>query len=303
MQQLFFLLLMLFQVGIVNCADRTGLGLIVQQPTENSDFIVERAALKKPESLSLKQWHELTKDSNPTVPQTPKSSYQTFTHYLNQFIHQQKDFLGKTHWLNRPVNFQDPNLSDGQMSSYTRPFLLKYSVQAGSRSYFWGDLHGDIQALCACLYKLYKDGVIDNDFHITQPNCTFFFLGDMVDRGQHCIDTLTVIFIVASRNPGKVFLIRGNHETISMNKKAYYKNSPELKHFYEQLKLFYNSQDSTTIKNSFTELINRIALFYNTLPVAAFVGCNNNFYAMLPWWFRNSLQPTRTFKNRSTGMS
>jgi hypothetical protein len=63
-----------------------------------------------------------------------------------------------------------------------------------------------------------------------------------------------------------------------MNKKHYYKQNQGLNHFYTQLKLFYDTQNSSELKNSFAELINTIALFYNTLPVAAFVGCNNNYF-------------------------
>jgi len=97
----------------------------------------------------------------------------------------------------------------------------------------------------------------------------------MVDRGQHGIDTLTLLFVFATKNPGKVFLIRGNHEDLTLNQQDHPDKNTILTQFYEQLRQFSYINNKSDLE--FKTLINNVVFFYNLLPVAAFAGCNNNY--------------------------
>jgi protein phosphatase len=64
-----------------------------------------------------------------------------------------------------------------------------------------GDLHGQILDLLRVLA------------HIGSPvERTMIFLGDIVDRGEFSVETLTLVFLLKSLWPSNVFIVRGNHE-------------------------------------------------------------------------------------------
>ena len=64
-----------------------------------------------------------------------------------------------------------------------------------------GDLHGQ-------LYDLYEILQLAGE----PPGAQYLFLGDYVDRGQHSLETITLLFCMKLLHPGRVHLLRGNHE-------------------------------------------------------------------------------------------
>ncbi len=282
---LFFSVVIISQEQDFN-SKKIGLSLL-NLPAVTSENIIQTTQFRKsrpdnesfdtesPDAGSVESWHNSTQTRKPLDIDTPRTSYKNFSLYLDEFIHKQKGFLNATAWINTKVDTEDPRLKNSFIPDYIRPCILKFETRPDSHIFLWGDLHGDVKTLSSCLYKLYQDKIIDNNFTILKSNCYFFFLGDMVDRGQHGIDTLALLFIFATKNPGKVFLIRGNHEDLTLNKQEYYENNQVLTHFYKQLKIF--STFNLKGEQEFNTLINNLVLFYNLLPVAAFVGCNNNY--------------------------
>ncbi|MEM3079896.1 MAG: metallophosphoesterase [Thermoproteota archaeon] len=68
-----------------------------------------------------------------------------------------------------------------------------------------GDLHGDLES-CVNALRLAK---------LSEAKAVF--LGDYVDRGPHQSSVINLLLRMKNDNPDAIFLLRGNHETPSMN--------------------------------------------------------------------------------------
>eukprot|EP00927_Polykrikos_kofoidii_P038895 TRINITY_DN3333_c0_g1_i2.p1 TRINITY_DN3333_c0_g1~~TRINITY_DN3333_c0_g1_i2.p1 ORF type:complete len:503 (+),score=74.89 TRINITY_DN3333_c0_g1_i2:75-1583(+) len=83
-------------------------------------------------------------------------------------------------------------------------------VEADLPCRVFGDIHGQFRDLLM-LFKVFGAPGAE-DIH-------FVFNGDWVDRGRHQIEVVGVLFALKILYPDKVWLVRGNHEERSMNKK------------------------------------------------------------------------------------
>ena len=68
--------------------------------------------------------------------------------------------------------------------------------------WFVGDVHGDLVGLEATLHYIDKKS----------PEATVVFLGDLFDRGRHSFQVITRIMQRIAARPGKVCVLRGNHD-------------------------------------------------------------------------------------------
>ena len=109
----------------------------------------------------------------------------------------------------------------------------------GETYYVIGDIHGDLNSLRYFIEKI-------NSFN---PN-RVLFLGDIVDRGLNQLECLILVLTMKIISPQQIFLIRGNHETLEMNR-AY--------GFYQEfINKFYHY-----------EWFNEILSLYDVLPICA----------------------------------
>ncbi|KAL3668244.1 hypothetical protein V7S43_006339 [Phytophthora oleae] len=121
-------------------------------------------------------------------------------------------------------------LADPMMT--TRPYLrslqfaadlVELSAQVGSLLesearclalsspvYVFGDVHGNWADLCFFAENIWHLGL-----ELTAGS--FLFLGDYVDRGSSSLECTAYLFAHKLLYPGKVFLLRGNHETRAVN--------------------------------------------------------------------------------------
>lgn len=67
-----------------------------------------------------------------------------------------------------------------------------------------GDVHGDKESVTRALELL-------------EQNRVLIFLGDYVDRGPYQLESISVLLKAKIENPSKLILLRGNHESRSMN--------------------------------------------------------------------------------------
>lgn len=120
-------------------------------------------------------------------------------------------------------------------------------------SYVVGDLHGDFEAL-KYIYHVMR-----------RKKSSIVFLGDYVDRGPQQLETINFLLALKILFPGRVFLLRGNHETPSVN--SYYGFSSVCRERFQlQAKMMYNEYNILFSYFSPALLFNHILLLHGGIP-------------------------------------
>lgn len=83
-----------------------------------------------------------------------------------------------------------------------------------------GDLHADIDSLLVHVNRFKELNLIDDD-GVIEPNQILVFLGDYTDRGSYGANVWYVLMHLALLNPGRVLLLRGNHESMPFAEQAF----------------------------------------------------------------------------------
>ncbi len=102
-----------------------------------------------------------------------------------------------------------------------RPYVQVLHIKTADEQTFLplSDIHGDGTALMAVLDDLIKNGQLSADYKLLEPTLHLIFLGDYSDRNPFGIEVWHIIMQLKIANPTKVFILRGNHESLSQNKK------------------------------------------------------------------------------------
>jgi hypothetical protein len=130
------------------------------------------------------------------------------------------------------------------------------------------DLHGDIGSLVTLLEHFQEKKYItlnpNNTITVTNPDITFVFTGDIVDRGKHGVETLHTVFNFAQHNPDNVIITRGNHEDLDMNLIGGF-----------QTELCAKFKLNPLTKEKHRKALHTIYGSYKYLPAAFFAGIQN----------------------------
>lgn len=144
--------------------------------------------------------------------------------------------------------------------NYRGKFIHKIIPTSNSKFIMWGDVQGAFHSLTRSLSLLKEIGELDENFRLIKPNTNFVFLGDVISRSPHIMETMTLVLRLMERNPNRVFYLRGNHE---YNK---YWQGYGLKQEL-QIKASGLGKESETIP-----LENELESFFGTLPIAIYLG-------------------------------
>lgn len=207
----------------------------------NSLSEFEKSLVKRPEKV-------LQRKSNTLAAVVSKKEFLETMKRCEQCLFNQ--LKNRDVWLHKP--------SDNAIGSC--PYVQKVVIPAGSAFACWGDLHGSVHSFIRSLKHLCQLGYLQDDFSISPHHQQFYliFLGDYVDRGCYGIEVLYLLMKLKIANPGRVVIIRGNHENVPANK---------LWGLGKELQLKY--------RNFFD--IHDLSSFFNYLPLACYVGfCTQN---------------------------
>lgn len=128
----------------------------------------------------------------------------------------------------------------------------KRAIDIKSPVYVFGDIHGNTEDL-----KFFSEHVWPLGMSLTAGS--FLFLGDYVDRGLGSIEVVAYLFAQKILNPDKVFMLRGNHETRTVNGwEEYYREGS----FIWQCKNRFGTEKGTKVWEACNDA-------FNYLPLAA----------------------------------
>ncbi len=130
--------------------------------------------------------------------------------------------------------------------------MEKRTLDIKSPVYVFGDLHGNTEDL-----KFFSEHVWPLGVSLTAGS--FLYLGDYVDRGLGSIEVVAYLFAQKIMNPDKVFMLRGNHETRTVNGwEDYYREGS----FIWQCKNKFGAEKGTKVWEACNDA-------FNYLPLAA----------------------------------
>lgn len=99
--------------------------------------------------------------------------------------------------------------------------VYKLDYDDNKKYVIFGDYHGSYHSFYRNLIRLSKKGIVDMEKLTIADNYVLIFLGDVMDRGNFCVEMMaTLMTLIINNNNGsdinqwKIFINRGNHECV-----------------------------------------------------------------------------------------
>lgn len=136
--------------------------------------------------------------------------------------------------------------------------IAKISSEKDDRFFVFGTLQGAFHSLVRDLKHLNDRGIIDPALKIKNPNHYIVFMGEAISRSAFTLETLSLIMKVLEANPANTIYLRGGHES-----KNYWQEHTM------KTELMIRARH---ISSSKVPLENEVNRFFNTLPLAFYIG-------------------------------
>ncbi len=190
------------------------------------------------------------------------ATWDSIAQLLDDVSTQQRQIMQHFGWFHDPLlprgvnhTWLSARLTDlRQQHSVKPPFVQRVELPANATVFVWGDLHGSLHPFLRHLGMLRRLGVLDAQWSLA-AHVHLLFLGDYVDRGPYGIEVIATALRLKRANPGRVWMVRGNHEDAALNAQSTF--APELAGKYP---------------NTPREQRNQVFAWYHTLPQAIFLG-------------------------------
>lgn len=182
---------------------------------------------------------------------------------LDKFFISQETHFQTIEWIdNKKACLKDDLIRPYFNLNSFRAYVEKIVIPNDAIIAIHGDLHGDVISLNNFIKDLVHRGYLekDNPFKIKDENFYILFLGDFVDRGWYGAEVIYTVLRLKNENPNRVLMVRGNHEDINLNMRFGF--SYELNQKFTLGFPFY-----------------KIHEFYNSLPLAIYVGSRNKGFS------------------------
>ena len=139
--------------------------------------------------------------------ENPRRTIPDFIELAKAFKAQMYRVHATSQWLDKYPEENEPE----------QTYLSKLVLPKNGETKIIGDIHGVKGNIFGALGILFDENYT-NDQMVLNSNTYVIFLGDYVDRGKDSIKTISTILLFFLKNPRNVFLLRGNHEKLDMNK-------------------------------------------------------------------------------------
>lgn len=173
-------------------------------------------------------------------------------------------------------------------------YIKKINITNIDKLVIFGDHHGSFHTFFRNMLRLHIFGVLNLMTYEINAPYRLIFLGDIVDRGQHSLDILEILFrFILNDNNDRIIINRGNHETKTMARiggfyneivEAYEKLNRVETIFNDTMNFFKKCSSAIIVKN--TESGHNFWLCHGFIPlkigifniIKDFIHSDNNIY-------------------------
>lgn len=110
-----------------------------------------------------------------------------------------------------------PELATGEMTEEEVVYLVMESRKLFMSQPMLVEIRAPVN-MCGDVHGQYYDLLRLFDLGGYPPDSNYIFLGDYVDRGEQSLETVCLLLAYKLRYPDNFFLLRGNHESSSINR-------------------------------------------------------------------------------------